>query len=251
MKDKYLPSSYLEISVLIFVALCVVFGVTESRVNIEWFEQVYVVEDGFIEWLTVLALVAVSGSMFYRYFRLSNHKPRLFRLTLLLIGVLALFGAGEEISWGQRIFNIESTAFFNAHNSQQETNLHNMVVNGTKINKLVFSKLLMVAILLYLIAFPIAYSQSAALKNFTDKVAGVAVPKLYQVFFFLVFLGLAWLCPSGKRAELIEFSSCTMFLLIFLYPLNNLIYEEKEKRQPAFVPDLKENNTFASCRRGK
>ncbi len=233
-----------EITVLFFVTLCVVFGVIESRVDRVWYEQVYVVEDGFIEWLTALTLVAISGAMFFRFCRLYRKKPRLFGLTLLATGVLFTFGAAEEISWGQRIFNVESSGFFSTHNSQQETNIHNMVVNGTKLNKLVFSKMLTVVILLYLLVWPVAYSRSAGLRTFTDTRAGVAVPRLYQVVFFLLFMGVAWMCPSGKRAELIEFSSCAMFLLIFLYPLNQRIFGVGEKRQPQEpMPGLQEELT--------
>ena len=58
----------------------------------------------------------------------------------MIIGLF--FGAGEEISWGQRIFHIESSKFFNENNSQKETNLHNMIVDGVKLNKLIFSNLL-------------------------------------------------------------------------------------------------------------
>lgn len=40
-----------------------------------------------------------------------------------------LIFALEEISWGQRIFGIESPEFFLEHNYQQETNIHNFFIN--------------------------------------------------------------------------------------------------------------------------
>ena len=40
-----------------------------------------------------------------------------------------LIFALEEISWGQRIFGIESPEFFLGHNYQQETNIHNFFIN--------------------------------------------------------------------------------------------------------------------------
>ena len=57
----------------------------------------------------------------------------------MLLGLFFMFGAGEEISWGQRLFEIESSGFFDENNAQGEMNLHNLFVNDTKINKLEFS----------------------------------------------------------------------------------------------------------------
>ena len=42
------------------------------------------------------------------------------------MALIFIFGAGEEISWGQRIFNVESSEYFLENNAQGETNLHNM-----------------------------------------------------------------------------------------------------------------------------
>jgi len=48
-----------------------------------------------------------------------------FRLFFTLLALACLYVAGEEISWGQRLFNIPTPEFFNEHNLQGETNLHN------------------------------------------------------------------------------------------------------------------------------
>ena len=81
----------------------------------------------------------------------------MFLSVTFLCGLVFLFGAGEEISWGQRIFNTESSEFFLKNNAQQETNLHNLVVGGVKINKLVFGKGIAIFIVLYLVVFPIIW----------------------------------------------------------------------------------------------
>ena len=46
-------------------------------------------------------------------------------LILISISILFLYLFGEEISWGQRIFNWDSFGIFNDYNFQKETNLHN------------------------------------------------------------------------------------------------------------------------------
>ena len=245
MKNKYLPelpNSTFEISLLFLITFCTVFGVFISFLDIAWYEQVYVAEDGFIEWMTVLALLGLSATMFYRFLRLRKQKPKLVLAGLFLTGLLGVFGAGEEISWGQRIFQVESSEFFMAHNAQQETNLHNMVVDGKKVNKIVFSQLLFAAIMVYLLILPVAYKKWTLVQKFIDQVAGVAVPRYYQIVFFLLFMGLASLVESGKKAELIELSSCVMFLLIALYPQNKAIFRTRHT--------LSLKKSFTNCLNG-
>lgn len=230
---------------MLFVTACVLTGIIASFVDVTWFEGVYTAEDGFIEWLTVLGLLTVSGLMFYRFLKLKKHKPRLFLSIMLWSGMLGLFGIGEEISWGQRIFQVESPEFFRKYNAQGETNIHNMIVQGKKVNKVVFSHLLMVFILLYLVFFPVVYNRSESLKAFTDDKAGIPVPRLYQVLLFLLFMGTIGVSPSGKRAELMEFCSTFVFLIIFLYPQNKAIFilkkgSEQIMPEPAHLTNKQE-----------
>jgi hypothetical protein len=42
--------------------------------------------------------------------------------------LLFIFGAGEEISWGQRIFDIETPEVLQKENVQDEINIHNMTI---------------------------------------------------------------------------------------------------------------------------
>jgi hypothetical protein len=54
-----------------------------------------------------------------------QNKEVLFVLYLLL-SVTLLFIAGEEISWGQRILNIETPGYLVELNRQKEMNIHNL-----------------------------------------------------------------------------------------------------------------------------
>jgi len=44
----------------------------------------------------------------------------------LILSLAFIFICGEEISWGQRIFNIPTSEYFHAHNIQKEITLHNL-----------------------------------------------------------------------------------------------------------------------------
>jgi hypothetical protein len=53
---------------------------------------------------------------------------------MILLGLVFFFGAGEEISWGQRIFGFEPPEKIKEENVQGEFNIHNLpTFNGTKV----------------------------------------------------------------------------------------------------------------------
>lgn len=86
-------------------------------------------EDYIIESLTALA--AIAGGLILGgigiYFA---HKNAPERAVFAFIAAAAFVVIGmEEISWGQRIFAIESSRFFLENNMQKEINLHNLDTN--------------------------------------------------------------------------------------------------------------------------
>jgi hypothetical protein len=216
----------LEIFVLVFVFVLMAFGIIVSFINMKWFEEVYVVEDGFIEWLTVLPLLLTTGIAISYLIQLSKWRSKLFVLVVFVIALFCFFAAGEEISWGQRIFHIKTPEYFAEHNSQDELNIHNLVVDGEKVNKIVFSDMLIGAAVLYLLGLPILYSRNQKFKSFVDN-AGVPVARLYQIIGCALALALPSISPSGKNSELLEFAGCFMFMLIVLYPRNREVFRKK------------------------
>ena len=85
-------------------------------------------EDGELENLTALGLLIGSVLLFVRFIKVYKTKNKLW-ISLNVLMILGLFfGYGEEISWGQRIFEVESSEFFSQNNAQNETNLHNLKV---------------------------------------------------------------------------------------------------------------------------
>ena len=82
-----------------------------------------VIEDGWIEYLTAVYLLAAGIALFGASWVESNRIPR---ILLLIGGVAMLVGAGEEISWGQRIFDYATPDFLADMNRQGEFNVHNI-----------------------------------------------------------------------------------------------------------------------------
>lgn len=84
------------------------------------------VEDGPLEWLQFAAIVAASGAYLTLAYRLRRAGRRYAPLLSALVAVTALVVAGEEISWGQRLFGWSTPAALDAINFQGETNIHNI-----------------------------------------------------------------------------------------------------------------------------
>ena len=128
-------------------------------------------ENGLFEWGTVavLLLVALYGLVFAQLPRIKRHWTQLERVVLLVLGSAALIAAMEEISWGQQVFEFESSGVFLTHNLQQETNLHNFV------NGLVVSATLNVSVYMGFIFLPIfvrffpSFVSSVLVHGFSDR----------------------------------------------------------------------------------
>lgn len=89
-------------------------------------------EDGVIEDLGALYFF-ISSILFLILFKLSKegNNFRLFRtkknIFYLLLGMAFFFAFGEEISWGQRIFNIHVPKAWEVINVQKELTIHNLI----------------------------------------------------------------------------------------------------------------------------
>ena len=121
---------------LLLIAL--ISGFLISTVDELYFDQAFAVEDGLVEWTTALFLLITGLLLIYRYFLLFLKKSISWKIGTIAIALLFIFASGEEISWGQRVFEIESGSYFKEKNLQQETNLHNLEIAGININRLLF-----------------------------------------------------------------------------------------------------------------
>ena len=92
-------------------------------------------EDGFAENLTAIiffVLALLCFTMFarsgggYTFFGLTIRRD----IWILLLGLFFLICAGEEISWGQRIFGWQTPEVWARINGHGETNLHNLLDQG-------------------------------------------------------------------------------------------------------------------------
>ena len=120
---KYFPPPR-QFSALAYLCVCL------NAVVLKYYELTdeptfirLVVEDSLIEDLTAV-LLSLAGILLFVTGRMERKALR--RWIYVLGGILALFVAGEEISWGQRIFGYPTPDWIAEKNSQNEFNLHNL-----------------------------------------------------------------------------------------------------------------------------
>ena len=84
-------------------------------------------EDGVFEYLTTVFFLAASFQFLIVYFKGKTNMAIIERLFLGALAVFSFFVGMEEISWGQRIFNIETPEKIEKINFQGETTIHNLI----------------------------------------------------------------------------------------------------------------------------
>ncbi len=176
-----------------------------------------VAEDGPAENLTALMLFGtcvISICRIKQYISLKNYG---WIIAYILFAFFFFFAAGEELSWGQRIFNIQSGEFFQQNNLQGETNLHNLQVGEVKINKLIFSQLLFVILLIYFVFLEFLSKKVKFIGNLV-RYFNVPLPKLHHTVMMLFSAAIIQGIYYSRHEELLEFVFAAIFFLIFLNP---------------------------------
>lgn len=212
--------SILDWAGLATVSTLVIYGIALSWIVPEAFERVHAAEDGWIEWLTVGALLAGAGLCLVRMVRLRRSRSPQFLAVTLLLGLAFLFGVGEEISWGQRAFAFSSPEFFRAHNTQQELNVHNLELGNIRLNRVIFSNGIGIVAVIYLLGLLPMYHQFPRVAHRVDSL-GIPVFRIrHGIFGLILAIVIQFASDSPKRWELLEFGLSAVVVLGMWRPQN-------------------------------
>jgi len=119
---KFYNKYYQKIIFLLPIAILTILALIFMRYNL--FFMFLRKEDSIVEWLQFI-FIAISSVV---SFLLHLHWKRKNKILSIIFFILALglfLVAGEEISWGQRIFNFQTPDEYKKLNTQGETTLHN------------------------------------------------------------------------------------------------------------------------------
>lgn len=189
-------------------------------------------EDGLFENLTAIFFFTAAIFFLRTYLKSRN-------IYFLLFFLIFLFGAGEEISWGQRIFHIHTPDYWGKMNKQHEINIHNLKLFNAcskhgleKLLSINFQYKLFWFFYAFLLPISVLFLQPVSL--ITQKIRLPVPPITIGIFFiisWLIFrLTLSFLLPRGMTIpyywvinEIMECNSALIFMLLSVYFFKNSI----------------------------
>ena len=191
------------------------------------------VEDGIVEWMQFLCFSAIAGLLGFAFAERLKRSDRGV-LELLVLGGLSLLcalAALEEISWFQRILDVQSSEFFLQNNRQGETNLHNLAVGDGSLHKNVLLKLIFITGITHNLILPLVARFKPGLRAWVEKL-GLYLPPLSASVVYLVLVALSHLLiEHPRKGELGEmFGAVHYMATVFAAYFAGVAYE----RAPLF-----------------
>ena len=133
--------------------------------------RILIREDAWVENLTAIGLF-LAGLLLFATAWMERSFAR--RCVYILGGLAMVFGAGEEISWGQRIFGFATPGFLLDVNNQKEFNVHN-----TDIGQDIFKFIAPVTLFSCIVSLSAFFCRK-------DKLFGIPLSSIFLILCFLV-----------------------------------------------------------------
>lgn len=143
--------------------------------HVELYDQL-TSEDNIIENLSAVLLLFCSCFFLISFFHARKSPLKIHHWLsygLLMLSIVFFLIAGEEISWGQRIFDLATPDYLSSVNEQDELNFHN-------INKRFFDRLLDRATIIFV------FISSFLLYRKKEKTLGIKNPDIFVICSFAI-----------------------------------------------------------------
>lgn len=201
-------------------------------------------EDGIYESIGAIFFLITSVIFFVSFWKCDTGNDFKFIKTrknvfYLLLGIVFFIGFGEEISWGQRIFNVETPELFKEINVQNEINLHNLQIlqDSPGRNKIIdwiisVDSLFALFLLFYCILIPVFNKLNSNFNRFLKKINLPIVPIFIGIFFIVNYITSRIInsyVPANLRhctVEIKETNFGFLFLLVSIFLFQNNIYKK-------------------------
>lgn len=205
--------------ILILIVFVLILTPLIALVSPSYFSLRYAAEDRMVEYGTAIALLAASLILLRNGLSMRGKATTLAVSLTFFYAFLFFFGAGEEISWGQRIFGWETSEAMKQINRQDETTIHNIEIGGVALTKHIFGPVLTVSILLYLLVLPLLYPRLGGLKRAVDRIALPVPGRRHALLALLGSLVIAAI-DVDRKWEVYELIFGLLVVSIFLFPQN-------------------------------
>jgi hypothetical protein len=223
--DAWRLSSRAVLAIIFFPVVIASLGVLAALLGKDAYKWL-TSEDGFAETLQVFIYITAFAISIIVAARQARAGKRLIALLFLGLSMALFFLIGEELSWGQRIFNWETSSGLASVNKQGETNLHNIYGVGSTFK---WVQLLVGA---YGTVLPVVVMIWSVPKRYQE-VADAIIPHYSLVTYFLpMFVWRTYrnlLEPPeeyyfvvAEYNEVIELILATGFLLFVIFQLRRL-----------------------------
>ena len=204
---------------VIFLAIAIYI----SRTNLYHFESEMVAEDGFFQWMIFYTILFASAMCFYRASILKPFRGNVFAGCQIIMGLIFLGFAMDEVSWLQRLIGYNSPHFFQTHNTKMQVNIHHLVIYGFYLNNIIFTLAIKVLATLYFLVLPFFYTKLERIKSFVNRFS-IPLPSYTHVGAYLILASLVGLIPSEFRYVIFEFGFYWILVLMMYNPLNGEVF---------------------------
>jgi len=205
--------SHIAASSILFLVIVFSYIIMAVKFPLAYIAATY--EDFFGEWAQVFFFVTV----FILSLRLCFIKSK-FRVFFMVLALASFYTFMEEISWGQRIFNISPPEIFLKHNLQRETNIHNFLTGPySTASKSFLEYALFTGLVLYGSVFPYALTKGVRLARWIES-KSLPSPPLYLWPYFVLSAVLELGILSFNEAEIAEIlipTGLSIFLLHYIF----------------------------------
>jgi len=210
-------------------------------------------EDHFSETLSALFLL-IAGVILITNSLYKIKKGKRFRQEVLFIlfGLMLVFAFGEEISWGQRIFDIPTPDFFLKYNAQQELSIHNLFIFHTSLYNP--NSLVDVFVFIMGIMIPVLCFRSPNFRKALDKINFPIIQLSFLPIFSIgLIFGLAMVQITDHHLfapnEIKEFIYSIGFLLysIAVVSLNEYRGKGRKNKKSLDIPEKLKVNRDHGC----
>lgn len=190
------------------------------------------VEDGPYEVTGAIFFLLASILFFTTFFKSKTNKNIFF----LLLGLLFLFAFFEEISWGQRVFNLSTPQYMQEINMQKELNIHNLKIfhglteEGTRksgwILFLNMDRLFSIFWFTCCLLIPFLYKINNQSKKYLDQINFPIIPLSIGSFFLLNYFSARLLfqfdnMPIQRLTEVKESNFAFLFFIVAIWFFKN------------------------------